>query len=144
MAKEAVPNEIPKDCDMATEAGPNKKPNDWYMSTELVPKVIKNDRRAYRIVYRMASQETVEITSKKSSRRSHSDGYHCRRTSHGAREDYREPYRTKPLTETLTEGRTEGSKTIAERHTELNAKLHDQRPIKCLLIWPQESRPRTY
>ena len=33
---EAVPNEIPNDCDMATE---------------LVPKEIKNDHRAYREVY---------------------------------------------------------------------------------------------
>jgi hypothetical protein len=50
MATEAVPNEIPNDCDMATE---------------LVPKEIENDHRAYRILYRMASQDTVEITSKR-------------------------------------------------------------------------------
>jgi hypothetical protein len=47
---EAVPNEIPNDCDMATE---------------LVPKEIENDHRVYRIVYRMASQETVETTTKR-------------------------------------------------------------------------------
>ena len=45
-------------------------------------------------------------------------------------EDYRERYRTKPLTETLTDLRTEGSKTIAKRHTELNAKRHYQRPTR--------------
>jgi hypothetical protein len=90
------------------------------MATKLVPKEIENDHRAYRIVYRIASQETVEITTRRRSRRSHSDGYHYRRTSHADREDYRESYRTKPLTETLTEWLTEGSKTIAERHTELN------------------------
>jgi len=47
---EAVPNEIPNNCDMATE---------------LVQKEIKNDHPAYQIVYRMASQETVEITTKR-------------------------------------------------------------------------------
>jgi hypothetical protein len=38
--------------------------------------------------------------------------YHCRRTSHGDREDYREPYSTKPLTKMLTELRTEGSRNF--------------------------------
>jgi hypothetical protein len=50
MNTEAVPNEIPNDCDMATE---------------LVPKEIDNDHRVYRIVYRMASPETVEITTQR-------------------------------------------------------------------------------
>jgi len=55
------------------------------MATELVLKEMEHDHRAYRMVYRMASQETVEITTKKWSSRSHSVGYHCRRTSHGDR-----------------------------------------------------------
>jgi hypothetical protein len=50
MATEAVQNAIPKDCDMATE---------------LVPKEIENDHRVYRIVYRIASQKTVETTNKR-------------------------------------------------------------------------------
>jgi len=88
---EAVPNEIPNDCDRATE---------------LVPKEIKNDHRAYRIVYRMASQETVEITTKRPLR-SHSDGYHCQGLHMEIeREDYREPNRTKPLMEMFTEWHT--------------------------------------
>jgi len=58
----------------------------------------------------MASQETVKITTKRWSPRFHTDGYHCRRTSHGDREDYRKPYRTKPTTKTLTEWRTKGSR----------------------------------
>ena len=101
---------MPNECNMATNAVPNAIPNDSDMATKLVLKEIENDHRGYRIVYRMASQETVEITTRRRSRRSHSDGYHYRRTSHGGQEDYREPSRTKPLTETLT-----------ERHTELNA-----------------------
>jgi hypothetical protein len=56
MNTEAVPNEIPNDCNMATEAVPNEIPNDWDMATELVPKEIENDHRAYRI---------VEITTKR-------------------------------------------------------------------------------
>jgi hypothetical protein len=47
MAAETVPNEIPNDCNMATELVPNK---------------IEHE---YRIVYRMASPETVEITTKR-------------------------------------------------------------------------------
>ena len=94
-------------------------------------------------------QNSLPNGIKKWSPRSHSDVYHCRRTSHGGPEDYQEPYRTKPLTETLTEWRTEGSKTIAEWHTELNAKPPYQRPTKwlprnkrifyrsCLPRWPQ-------
>jgi hypothetical protein len=47
---DAIPNEIPNDCDMATE---------------LVLKVIENVHREYRIVYRMASQEIVQITTQR-------------------------------------------------------------------------------
>jgi len=47
---EAVPNEIPNECNMATET---------------VLKAMENDHRAYRIVFRMASQETFEITTKR-------------------------------------------------------------------------------
>jgi len=56
---------MPNECNMATEAVPNEIPNDWDMATELVPKEIENDHRVYRIVYRMASQETVETTTKR-------------------------------------------------------------------------------
>jgi hypothetical protein len=65
MATKAVPNVIPNDCDMATEAVLNEIPNDCDMATELVAKEIDNDHREYRIVYRMASQEIVEITTKR-------------------------------------------------------------------------------
>jgi hypothetical protein len=65
MATGAVPNKIPKDCGMATESVPNEKPNNCDMATEFVPKEIENDYRAYRIVYQMASQDTVEITTKR-------------------------------------------------------------------------------
>ena len=34
-------------------------------NAELVLKEMENDHRAYRLVYRMASQETVEITTKR-------------------------------------------------------------------------------
>jgi len=44
---EAVPNEIPNDCNMATEAVPNAIPNDCDMATELVPKEIEYYYRAY-------------------------------------------------------------------------------------------------
>ena len=152
MATEAVPNETPNDCNMATEAVPNAIPNDCDMATELVPKEIEND---YRIVYRMASQETVETTTKRWWPRSHSDWYHCRRTSHGDRlRGYRERYRTKPLTETLTEWRTEGSQTTAERHTELNAErfyqMTTEKPTDILpklsseWLLPRSGPPRPY
>jgi len=104
-----LPNKIPNDSNMATEAVPNEIPNDCDMATELVPNEIQYVPGTYWIAYRMASWETVEITTKRWSPRSHSDGYHCERTSHGDREDYREPYRTKPLTKTLTEWHTKGS-----------------------------------
>jgi len=65
MATEAVPNEIPNDCNMATEVVPNAIPTGRDKATKLVPKEIENDHRAYRIVYRMASQETVETTTKR-------------------------------------------------------------------------------
>jgi len=70
-------------------------------------------------------------------------------------EDYRERYSTKSLTETLTEWRTKESKSIAERHTELNAKPHYQRSTKwlprnkrifyrsCLPKWPQKRSSET-
>jgi len=74
------------------------------------PNEIEYHHRAYPIAYRMASWETAEKTTKGWSPRPHSDGYHCRRTSHRDREDYREPYRTKPLTKMLTKWRTEGSR----------------------------------
>ena len=51
----------------------------------------------------MSSWETVEITTKRWSPGSHSDGYHCRKTSRGDRADYQELYHTKPLTKMLTE-----------------------------------------
>jgi len=53
------------DDELRAEAVPNKIPNDCDMATELVPKEIENYHRAYRIVYRMASQETAEITTKR-------------------------------------------------------------------------------
>ena len=52
-------------ANMATEAVPIGRPNNCDMATELVPKEIEHDYRAYRIVYRMASQETVETTTKR-------------------------------------------------------------------------------
>jgi len=52
-------------ANMATEAVPKEIPNDCNMATELVLKEMENDHREYRIVYRMASQETVEITTKR-------------------------------------------------------------------------------
>jgi hypothetical protein len=58
----AVPNKIPNDCNMATQAVPNKIANDCDMATELVPNEIEHE---YPIVYRMASPETVEITTKR-------------------------------------------------------------------------------
>jgi len=63
MTTEAVPNEIPNDCNMATEAVPNAIRTDRDKATGLVPKEIENDHRAYLVVYRMASQEAVEITT---------------------------------------------------------------------------------
>jgi len=52
-------------ANMATEAVPNVIPNDCDMATEMVLKEMENDNQAYRIVYQMASQETVEITTKR-------------------------------------------------------------------------------
>jgi len=63
MTTEAVPNEIPNDCNMATKAVPNAIRTDRDKATGLVPKEIENDHRAYLIVYRMASQEAVEIAT---------------------------------------------------------------------------------
>jgi len=60
-------------------------PNECDMATEAVPKEIENHHRAYRIVHRMASKETVETTTERWWPRSHSDRYHCQRTSHGDR-----------------------------------------------------------
>jgi len=96
-------------ANMSTNALLSERPNDCDMATELVPKEIENDLWAYVIVYQMESHETVEMTSKWWSLKSHSDGYHCQRTSHGDQEDYREPYCTKPQTKTLTEWYTEQS-----------------------------------
>jgi len=62
-------------ANMATEPVPNAIPNNCDMATDLVPKEIENDHRAYRIAYRMASRETVKITTKRWSPRSHSNGY---------------------------------------------------------------------
>jgi len=57
---------MPNEYNMATEAVPNEIPNDRDMATELVPNEIEYDyRTVYRIVYRMASQETVETTTKR-------------------------------------------------------------------------------
>jgi hypothetical protein len=53
---------MPNEYNMATEAVPNEIPNDRDMATELVQNEIQYD---YRIVYRMASQETVETTTKR-------------------------------------------------------------------------------
>jgi len=44
---EAVPNEIPNDCNMASEAVPNEVPNDCDMATKLVPYGIEYDHRTY-------------------------------------------------------------------------------------------------
>jgi len=117
MATSAVPDGILNDCDMATES---------------VPKEIENKHRAHRIVYQMASQEAVETTTNRWWPGSHSDSYHCRRSSHGDQHNDREPDRNKPLTESLAERRTEGAKTIADRHSELNAKPPYQWPTKWL------------
>jgi len=95
---------------MASDAVPNEIRNDCYMATELIPNKIEYDHWTYWIAYRMASQETVEITTKRWPPRSHSDGYPCKRTSHGDREHFQEPYRTKPVTKTLTEWHTERSR----------------------------------
>ena len=78
---------------MATQAVPNATPTHCDMATELVPNEIENDHRGYgkvyrmvyRIIYWMASQEPVETTTKRWWPRSHSDRFHCRRTSHGDR-----------------------------------------------------------
>ena len=56
---------MPNEYNMTTEAVPNAIPTDYNMATELVPKEIENDHLVYRIVYRMASQETVETTTKR-------------------------------------------------------------------------------
>jgi hypothetical protein len=53
------------ECNMATKAVPNAIPIDRDKATELVLKEIENDHRVYRIVYRIASQETVETTTKR-------------------------------------------------------------------------------
>jgi hypothetical protein len=52
------------DDEQRAEAVPNEIPNDYDMATELVQKEIENDHRAYRIGYRRASQESVEISTK--------------------------------------------------------------------------------
>jgi len=96
------------------------------------PNKIDYDHRPYWMLYRMSSPETVEITTKRRSSRSQSNGYPCRRTSHGDQENYREPYHTKPLSKMLTKWHTEGSRTIAEWHTKLNAKRPYPRPTKWL------------
>jgi len=67
---------------LPTDAVPNQIPNDCDRPTELVPNEIEYDHRTYWIAYRVASRETVKITTKRWSPRSHSDGYHCQRTSH--------------------------------------------------------------
>ena len=151
MATEAVPNEIPTKCNIVTEAVPNAILNVQDLAIELVPNEIEYDHQAYWIAYRMTSRQTVKITTNGWWLRSHSNGYHCWRTSHGDRENYRKPYCTKPLTAMHTALHTEGSKPIAEWHTELNDKPHCQRPTKwllrnkrifywsCLQWWPQRS-----
>jgi len=71
---EAVPNEIPNDCNMAIKAVPDEITNDCDVTTELAANEIKYDHRTYRIAYRMASRETVKITTNRLSPRSHSGG----------------------------------------------------------------------
>ena len=56
---------MPNEYNMTTEAVPNAIPTDFDMATELVLNEIETDHRVYRIVYRMASQETVETTTKR-------------------------------------------------------------------------------
>jgi len=63
MATKPVQNKIQNDYNMATEAVPNPLPNDRNMANKLVPKEINNDHWAYQILYRIASQETVEIST---------------------------------------------------------------------------------
>jgi len=82
----------------------------YRMTPTWLTKEFQMSYETYWIAYRMASRGTVEITTRRWSPRSHGDRYHCRRTSHGDREDYREPYRAKPLTKMHTEWRTEGSR----------------------------------
>jgi len=65
MATEAVPEEIPSNCNMVTKAVLNTMPNNCDIATELVAKEIENDHRAYQIVYQMGSQETVKITTRR-------------------------------------------------------------------------------
>jgi hypothetical protein len=48
-----------------TEAVTNQIPNDCDVPTKLDPKEIKTNHRVYQIVYQMASQETVETTTKR-------------------------------------------------------------------------------
>jgi hypothetical protein len=59
------PDPCQKSANKNTDALPNEIPNDCDMTTELVPKEIENDFRLYWIVYRMASQETVETPTKR-------------------------------------------------------------------------------
>jgi hypothetical protein len=49
------------DDEQRAEAVPNETPNDCDMATELIPKEMENDNHAYRT----ASQEIVEITTKR-------------------------------------------------------------------------------
>jgi hypothetical protein len=60
---------MPNEYNITTEAVPNEIPNDRDMASELVLKEIENDHQPYRIlygiVYPMASQETVETTTKR-------------------------------------------------------------------------------
>jgi len=57
MNTEALPNDIPNNCNIASESVLNGIQNDCDMATELAPKEIKNHHRAYRKVYCMASRD---------------------------------------------------------------------------------------
>jgi len=144
--KSSEPDPCQTRANMGTEAVPNEIPNDRDMPTELVPNEIEYDHRVYSIVYQMSSQESVERTTKRWSRRSHSDGYHCRRTSHGDREDYREPFHTKRLTETVTEWRTEGSKNYcrAAYPTECQTTLPEAYQMRTKMATGRRGPPRPY
>jgi len=54
-----------KMANTVTDTVPNEIPNNCYMATELGPNEIEYDQRAYRVVYQMASRETVGITTKR-------------------------------------------------------------------------------
>jgi len=141
---------------MATKPLPNEILNHSDIATKVVLNKTRCDHWANRIAYRMASQETFGITTKRPWFYSNIDRYDCQRTSH--RDQTRGLlgallYQVSAWDACRTVNQM--IKIIIEWHTTLNATLPNQWPYKwllrskwilyqsCLPGWQLWSRPRT-